>query len=97
MVSADFDIFATITKRYATIDPDGSADPLTTKYDAVATGRERPRMGLKLTNHLPARRISSGARIIPAEEGDPCVISYRKGVLFLWPFTEGVPFKEACP
>jgi len=95
--STDFEIFGTITKRTATLDPDGTSDPLTTLYDAVPTGREQPRVAIKLADHLPNRRISKGARIIPAEVGDPCVITYREGKLFLWPFTEGVPFIEACP
>lgn len=49
-----------------------------------------------VSNHLPTRRISVGARIIPAEPGDPCIVSVRGSLVVLWAFTEGLPFEEAC-
>lgn len=97
MTSTDFDIFGRITKRYTTLAGDGTSDPLLTRYDVVPAPRTRPQMSLKLPNHLPIRRISKGARIIPAEEGDPCIISRRANLFVVWAFTEGVPFVEACP
>lgn len=97
MTSTDFDIFGRITKRYVTLDADGTADPLVTRYDVAQAPRTRPQISLKLPNHLPIRRISKGARIIPAEEGDPCIISRRGSLFVVWAFTEGIPFTEGCP
>jgi hypothetical protein len=83
-----------ITKR--SVEPSGatmSVDPLTERYDAVAVNTKDV---VSVTNHLPARRISKGARVIPAEINDPCDITIVNGKTFLFPYTEGVPFVEAC-
>ncbi len=85
---------AVITKVYGTFTgtpPRG--DPTTTKYDAVAV---EPGIQMQLTNHLPKRRISFGAKVIPAEVNDPCDIVVVNGVPFLHVF-EGIPFIESCP
>lgn len=91
--------WGTITRRY--VEPSGTpprVDPAVCKYDAQADEATTDgRVSLTLTNHLPLRRISSGVGIIPAEVEDPCVISVRGDKVFLFAFTEGVPFAEACP
>lgn len=75
-----------------------SVDPLQERYDIVAinTADVAP-----ILNHLPARRISRGARIVPAEVMDPCTIVRvpKAGggfTLIVHCYTEGIPFKEAC-
>lgn len=70
-----------------------SVDPLQEKYDAVAVNTHDV---VVLTGHLPIRRISKGARIVPAEIGDPCTITFNGKDYFLFPYTEGIPFREAC-
>jgi hypothetical protein len=92
--------WGTITAR--SVEPTGtppSVDPLLCRYTARADEQatsDDGRVSLVLTNHLPIRRISSGANIIPAEVGDPCLIQVRGSKVFLWAITEGVPFAEAC-
>lgn len=88
-----------ITRRYAEpvpfptpADPP-SVDPLQCPYDAVAINT---RDAVKIVNERPKRRISIGARVIPAEVGDPCKIWFNGKEMFLQ-VMEGVPFREACP
>lgn len=71
-----------------------SVDPTAEKYNAIAVNTDDV---LTLTQHLPIRRISKGCRIIPAEVGDPCTITLNGKDVFLFAYTEGIPFKEACP
>lgn len=70
-----------------------SVDPLTERYDLVAVNTPD---AVTLANHLPLRRISKGCRIIPAEVGDPCKITFNGDDYFAFMLTEAVPFKEAC-
>jgi hypothetical protein len=97
-MSTDFDIFGRKTAR--SIEPSGSpprVDPALERYDAVPSPQYAGQYKIKLTNHLPIRRISAGAGIIPAEVGDTCIISFANGKIILWAITEGIPFREACP
>ena len=72
--------------------PEG--DPAVITYTAVAVNTTDQ---VRLTNHLPTRRISRGAKILVAEPGDPCVIHFFNNAFYLFPLTEGIPFSEACP
>lgn len=85
---------AIITAR--TVEPTGtppSVDPALEKYDAVAVNTADQ---VRVVQRLPDRRISFGARVIPANVGDPCKIKKVGGNVFLY-VTEGIPFVEACP
>ncbi len=84
-----------VTKRYT--EPSGtppSVDPATERYDIIAVNTMD---NVQLPNHLPLRRISQGARIIPAEVGDPCKITFNGTDHFAFMLTESIPFLEACP
>lgn len=94
----NFDLFKSydgiITAR--SIEPSGtppSVDPAQERYNAIAINT---RDAVVLTNHLPKRRISQGARVIPAEVGDPCTIVFNGVDTFLF-VMEGIPHIEACP
>lgn len=103
MNSADFDIPGRVTKRYVeptnfpTASDPLSVDPAVCTYDIVPAPQFSSRYQFKLTAHLPKRRISKGARIIPAEVGDPCWISRAGANIFAVMLTEGIPMREACP
>lgn len=102
-MSTDFDIFGRITARsvepthFPTPSDPLSVDPAQERYDAVPSPEYAGKYKIKLQNHLPIRRISKGARVIPAEVGDTCIISFSTGKVILWAITEGLPFREACP
>ena len=89
-----------ITKRYAEPVPfpnptsEPSVDPLQCPYNAVTT---EPGVQIEVVNKLPQRRISKGARVIPAEPGDLCFIHLRHDGTFVLYVFEGIPFAEACP
>lgn len=98
-MSGDFDIFGRITRR--SVEPSANpatpgVDPLQERYDAIPSPQYASDYKIKFTNMLPQRRISVGARVMPAEVGDPCIMSKRGGVFILMVF-EGVAFVEACP
>jgi hypothetical protein len=79
-----------ITKRTGPIE----GDPLTITYDAMVV--DGPMKGkLKVTNHLPKRRVSKGAMVISADPGDPCEFVVVGDKVFLY-VHEGIPFQEAC-
>lgn len=83
-----------ITKRHGAVTgtpPRG--DPAQITYDFIVTD---PGVALKGVNTMPTRRISVGAKVIPAEENDPCWIVVVNKKLFLH-VIEGLPFVEACP
>lgn len=95
----DFDIFGRITRR--SVEPSTNpatpgVDPTQERYDAVPSPQYASDYKLKFTNMLPQRRISVGSRVIPAEVGDPCIMSKRGSLLILTVF-EGIPFVESCP
>lgn len=95
--------FGVITKRYAEPVPfpnptsEPSVDPVQCPYDAAVI---EPGVFIEITNQLPQRRISKGARVIPAEVGDLCIVQVRieagaeRPILIVF---EGIPFAEACP
>ena len=86
---------AIVFKRY--VEPSGptqSVDPLLERYDLVAVNTDD---NVQLTNHLPIRRISRGAKIIPAQVGDPAKIVFNGTDYFAFMLTEGIPFREGCP
>lgn len=70
-----------------------SVDPLAERYSGFAINSSEP---ASFTAELPKRRISVGARVVPAEIGDPCRLVFINGVPFLH-VHEGIPFREACP
>ena len=69
---------------------DGTGDPEQTRYTGHVINTPDTR---KFTNTLPRRRISVGARVVPAEPGDPCFWYEINGVSFLMVF-EGILFEE---
>lgn len=74
------------------------ADPANVRYDAIADeAADGSDTDLRLRNALPNRRLSTGVKIIAAQQGDPCAICVRATGVFLHAFTEGTPFVEACP
>jgi hypothetical protein len=81
-----------ITARTAA---DGAVD--TIRYDAQALDHPN----IRVTNHLPERRIAKDVNIVAAEVGDPCLVWVRRqGTtehFVLFPLTEAVRFVEACP
>lgn len=72
-------------------------NPASITYDFVGiyeipSGRK---VNLYRTAIVPTRRISSGAQVIAAAEGDPAELSFGPlGERFY--VTEGIPFQEAC-
>jgi hypothetical protein len=71
----------------------GSADegkPSLTSYSGIIVNTPD---AYTFTAMKPTRRISNGARVIPAQVGDPCDIYLINGRVTLW-VMEGINFKE---
>lgn len=72
-------------------DDEGKPDLISYTGEAVNT-----QSIARFVNVKPLRRISVGARIVPAEVGDPCQVVYVRGKMFL-EVLEGILFHECEP
>lgn len=84
---------AIITGRHGTVTgTPPSGDPTQITYDFMVTD---PGVNWKETNVTPTRRISFGAKVIPAERLDPCEVVVVNDKYYLH-VHEGIKFREAC-